>query len=228
MARRAPNPQEILDQLRRLIPTHAVDRAKPEPTSTERILDAALAAFSQDGVRSVTMSRIARDAGVSREWLYRKFNNREGLIIAVAQREVSRFIDGLALRAPPTVGLDDAMVDTFVYAVEYLRDHELLQRVLQDEPDVITGRLLSDGRPVMTLAVTAAASYLSALSDLDDTSAMIIADALVRIITVIVFIPVGPLDLHDPDELRRYARTVVPSVIAGARSATAQPADVVK
>lgn len=228
MARRAPNPQEILDQLRRLIPTHAVDRAKPEPTSTERILDAALAAFSQDGVRSVTMSRIARDAGVSREWLYRKFNNREGLIIAVAQREVSRFIDGLALRAPPTVRLDDAMVDTFVYAVEYLRDHELLQRVLQDEPDVITGRLLSDGRPVMTLAVTAAASYLSALSDLDDTSAMIIADALVRIITVIVFIPVGPLDLHDPDELRRYARTVVPSVIAGARSATAQPADVVK
>lgn len=215
MVRLSRNPQQILDQIRALIPMHAAERTRREPTSVERILDAALAAFTADGVKAVTMTRVARDAGVSREWLYRKFGNRDGLIIAVAQREVARFIDGLAARGSTMTQLDDAMVDTFVYSVEFLRDHELLQRVLADEPEVITGRLLSDGRSVMNLAVTAGASYLMALADLDHDAATLIADTLVRLVTVITFVPDGAVDLHDPEHLRRYASVVVPSILAG-------------
>lgn len=209
------SPQQILDQIRTLIPKHAGERTRREPTSVERILDAALAAFTADGVKAVTMSRVARDAGVSREWLYRKFDNRDGLIIAVAQREVAGFIDGLAARGPTVTQLDDAMIDTFVYSVEFLRDHELLQRVLADEPEVITGRLLSDGRSVMNLAVTVGASYLTALADLDDDAAVMIADTLVRLVTVITFVPDGAVNLHDPEQLRRYASVIVPSILAG-------------
>ena len=51
------------------------------------------------------------------------------------------------------------------------------------------------------------------------------AEALVRLVATSALAPVGVLDLHDPDQLRRFAATVVPSVIAGARqqATTASP-----
>ena len=63
MARLVPNPQ-VLDQLRRLVSPAAPGR-RDEPASVERILDAAHAAFAESGVGATTMTRIARDAGVS-------------------------------------------------------------------------------------------------------------------------------------------------------------------
>lgn len=208
-------PQDILGQLRAVLP-HGEPR-RDEPSSAERILDAALAAFSADGVRAVSMSRVAKDAGVSREWLYRKFKNRDGVIIAVTQREVTRFIDELALRVPVDGDLDDVMVDTFVFAVEFLRDHELLQRVLRDEPDVINGQLLERGGNVGTVAAQAASSYLVALAGLDPDAATTVADTLVRLVATIVFVPHGVRDLHDHHTLHDYARVMVPAVIAATR-----------
>ena len=56
---------------------------RDEPTSVDRILDAAHAAFAESGVGATTMTRIARDAGVSREWLYRQFANRDAVNAAL-------------------------------------------------------------------------------------------------------------------------------------------------
>ncbi len=212
MARLVPNPQELLDQVRRLVaPTSATTR--DEPTSGDRILDAAHAAFTESGVGATTMTRIARDAGVSREWLYRQFSNKDAVVVAVSQREVGRFIDGLAVRAFGADDLDTAMIETFVYAVEFLRDHDLLQRVLTEEPDVITGRLLQQGTPLIGMAVQAGAGYLSALGGLPTDKAVTIAEVLVRLVAAITLAPTGALDLHDHEALHRFASSVVPGVI---------------
>lgn len=217
MARLVPNPQELLDQLRRLI-APATTGGRDEPTSVDRILDAAYAAFAESGVGATTMTRIARDAGVSREWLYRQFANKDAVVVAVSQREVGRFIDGLAVRAFGAADLDAVMVETFVYAVEFLRDHDLLQRVLRTEPDAITGRLLQEGAPLIGVAVRASAGYLSALGGLPTDQAVAIAEVLVRLVATITLVPTAALDLHDHHQLRRFATTVVPGVIAAAMS----------
>lgn len=222
MARLVPNPQELLEQLRRLV-VPAPPGGRDEPTSVERILDAAYAAFAESGVGGTTMTRIARDAGVSREWLYRQFSNRDAVVIAVSQREVGRFIDGLATRAFGADDLDEAMVETFVYSVEFLRDHDLLQRVVRTEPDAITGRLLQEGAPLIGVAVRAGAGYLSALGGVPSDQATTIAEVLVRLVTTITLAPTAALDLHDPDQLRAFARTVVPAVLAAATSEPAAP-----
>jgi AcrR family transcriptional regulator len=171
------------------------------------------------------MTRIARDADVSREWLYRQFANRDAVVVAVTQREVARFVDGLAVRAFRAHDLDSAVTEAFVYAVEFLRDHVLLQRVLGAEADVITGQVLGDSKPIVGVAVRATAGYLSALGDLSDEEGVVVAEALVRLVATSALAPVGVLDLHDPDQLRRFAATIVPSVIAGARqqATTASP-----
>jgi AcrR family transcriptional regulator len=221
MARLVPNPQGLLEQLRALV-SPAGTGARDEPASIERILDAAHTAFAADGVGATTMTRIARDAGVSREWLYRQFANRDAVVIAVAQREVGRFIDGLAVRAFGADDLDTAMIETFVYAVEFLRDHDLLQRVLQTEPDVLTGRVLQEGAPIVAHAVRAGAGYLSALGGLPTDEAVTVAEVLVRLVATITLAPTAALDLHDPDQLRRFAATIVPATLAATR--TAEPA----
>jgi AcrR family transcriptional regulator len=223
MARLVPNPQELLEQLRRLV-AHAPSPRGDEPTSVERILDAAYAAFAESGVGATTMTRIARDAGVSREWLYRQFANRDAVVVAVAQREVGRFVDGLAVRAFGATDLDAAMVETFVYSVEFLRDHDLLQRVIKTEPEVLTGRLLQEGAPVVAVAVHAGASYLSALGGLKPEEATTVAEVLVRLVATITLAPSAALDLHDPEELRRFAAAVVPGVIASAGAPKPSPA----
>ena len=223
MTRIVPNPQALLEPLRRLVAPPAPARAEG-PTSVDRILDAAHAAFATSGIAATTMTRIARDAGVSREWLYRRFANRDAVVVAVTQREVGRFIDGLAAHTAGATELDATMVDTFVYAVEFLRDHELLQRVVRTEPDAIAGGLLREGAPIIGVAVRAAAGYLTALAGLPDDRATAIAEVLVRLVAAITLAPTAALDLHDPDQLRAFAASVVPAVLASARPAPVEEA----
>jgi AcrR family transcriptional regulator len=222
MARLVPTPQALIDQLLRHLPhlPHAAPVRRDErPTTVDRILDAALEAFTEHGIRATTMTRVARGAGISREWLYKQFANRDALVVAVTQREAGRFIDGLAVRAFESDDLVGAVTDTFVYAVEFLRDHALLQRVLQTEPEVVAPRLLDGAEPIIGLAVRAGAGYLSALGDLSSSEATFVAETLVRLGMSVTLAPEATFDLHDDAELRRYAAALVPAVIAAARVA---------
>jgi AcrR family transcriptional regulator len=60
----------------------------------ERLLEAAVRAFSQDGA-DVTLESIAKDAGVGIGTLYRHFPTRETLVDAAYQNELARLCDGV-------------------------------------------------------------------------------------------------------------------------------------
>lgn len=107
----------------------------------------------------------------------------------------------------------------FVYAVEYLRDHALLQRVVRSETDVLNPRLLNSVTPIATLAVDAGAAYLANLGDLEPQRAAMLAETLVRLVGSSIVAPRGTLDLHDPDALRQYAGVMIPAVVEAAQSA---------
>lgn len=66
-----------------------------EPTAVDRILDGAARRIAAVGEDRTTMSSIAAEAGLSREWRYRHFPNRDAVVQALLQRELRRFIDGL-------------------------------------------------------------------------------------------------------------------------------------
>lgn len=222
MSRLVPTPQELIDQLLRLLPHPIPARPKPGPDTEERILDAALAAFTAQGIRATTMSQIARDAGISREWLYKHFRNRDAIAVAITRREAVRLIEGIVLRASNTDELPEALAEAFVYGVEFLHDNALLQRVLSTETDALSPHLLHDAAPVVGIAVQTGAGYLSALYGLDPDRATLVAETLVRLVASIVLAPQGTLDLHDRSQLRRYAAAVVPAVLTiGASPAAA-------
>src|SRR5262249_11855300 len=97
--------------------------------------------------------------------------NRDAVVQAVAHREAVRFIDGLAARTFEHQDPAASLVDAFVFSVEFLRDHELLQRIVRDEPATAASQLAAGGGPLVAGAVATAAAYLTAFGELADDDA---------------------------------------------------------
>ena len=215
MTRPHPTPGQVVERLAGRVPGLG-ERTAPEPSTSERILDAALAAFSRQGIRATTVTEIARDAGISREWLYKHYPSRDAIVVAVTQREIARFIDHLAVGASQAADFAGAVTDAFVFSVEFLRDNELVRQIRLTEPEVFTGSRLHGTASVVDRAVGAATAYIGLIGDLDEPDAAFVADTLIRLILSIVAVPRSAVDLYDGAELRSYAARLVPAVIEAA------------
>jgi AcrR family transcriptional regulator len=89
-----------------------------------RILDAAWSLVRRRGASSATMAEIAGEAGVSRQLVYFHFDNRAGLLLAMARDHDTRtgFVErAVATRSlPPAEGLAKFLESWFAYLPEIL------------------------------------------------------------------------------------------------------------
>ncbi|HEX3398269.1 MAG TPA: TetR/AcrR family transcriptional regulator [Steroidobacteraceae bacterium] len=85
----------------------------------ERLLDAAVARFAQEGIAATSTAKIARDAGVTSAMVHYYFTNRDSLLDAVAEERLLRNVN--AVWAPVT--------DAEGNAPELVRG--LVQRIMQ-------------------------------------------------------------------------------------------------
>ena len=118
----------------------------------ERLLDAAVRAFSHEGA-DVTLDAIAKDAGVGIGTLYRHFPTREALVEAAYRNELARLCDAasdLLAALPP----DQAMrmwMDRFVDYMTTKRDMaDALRAVIASG-----GNPYSESRDRLLAAITA-------------------------------------------------------------------------
>ena len=115
-------------------------RAKAEKATGEAILKAALAAFTQETYERVTLQSIADDSDVTVQTVLRRFESKEKLFEAVAERETPRILasrevaDDAGLRAALEALLnhyeqDGDVILRFV-AQEHLFDpvHKIVER----------------------------------------------------------------------------------------------------
>jgi AcrR family transcriptional regulator len=209
-----PGAAGLARRLHKLVPLPLPAPIRARPSAHDKILDTALLRFAESGVGGTTMSQLARDAGISREWLYRHFANRDAVAIAVSRREIERLIDGLAASAVAGDDVESILTDAFAYAVEFLRAHALLQQVIRNEPAAFAALLHDQGETVIATAVDVSVEYIAAISAVKPKQAVVIAETLVRLVVAITVAPYGRLDLDDPVELRRFARSVVHGLLA--------------
>src|SRR5271154_5335152 len=78
-----------------------------ESTTDERILDAAETCMSRLGLRRVSMTDVAVQAGLSRGSVYFHFGDRATLAAAVLARVASRFVDSSAVAGRRGAALAD-------------------------------------------------------------------------------------------------------------------------
>jgi AcrR family transcriptional regulator len=64
----------------------AIPAADSSPTTEQRLIDAALEVFSREGIGKATTREIAKVAGVNEVTLFRRFQNKQGLLEAVLKQ----------------------------------------------------------------------------------------------------------------------------------------------
>ncbi|CAN5152140.1 TetR/AcrR family transcriptional regulator [soil metagenome] len=123
----------------------------PKDATSERILDAALDLVAASGLRALTMDDVAARAGVGRMTVYRRFGERERLIDALAAREARRCIAELDRAVEPDAPVADAIAQGFAASLRLIREHPVLARLSQHEPQAALAALNADGGAILAL-----------------------------------------------------------------------------
>lgn len=176
---------------------------------TERILDAALQRFEAQGIAATTMGELAADAGISRAWLYRNFENREAVLRALIARQCRQLAADVARAANYSLPRVERMANAFVHIVRFLRENALLQRVLVADREQTVPYLLEDAAPVLRWGVETLTTMLQVGDDgLPPVHAKHVGETFVRLVFSIAITPSLGADFDNPRELRAYATRI--------------------
>jgi TetR/AcrR family transcriptional repressor of uid operon len=168
--------------------------------ATDRILDAAYARMLEHGLRRLTVDDVARQAGLSRITVYRRFSRKGDLIQAVILRELRRFLHAFEQVVGPLPTMADRVTEGFAITLRLVREHPLLSRLLAGEPDMILPHLTLEAGPYLAVA----REYLAAHFDTPEAEA--VAEMFIRIALSFVLTPDSAIPLGNDDEARAYAR----------------------
>lgn len=177
-----------------------------------RILDAAAACLTEGGFTSNRMlSAIARRAGVSRPTLYKYGGTLDEIKEALIERELTAYL----AEAVPIIDAArwDAgyVADLLAFLIGRARAHPLLSAAVRDVPEMVL--------PWFTVRADITVARVTALAapvvqekidrgELPPVDVPVLIDVLTRIVLSLVFVNSAGVDADDPEDLRRYLRTV--------------------
>lgn len=172
----------------------------------QRIVEATYACVARRGMAKTTVEDAAREAGLSRATVYRTFpGGRDELIDATVSWAVFDFFARLYDHIQGAATLEEVMERGMMFAHRSILDHEVLQRVMQTEPDRLLPALTVESNRVREGIAAVLAPYvvdrgLAPGVDLRDA-----ADFLARMVLSYISSP-GRWDLADPDQVARLVR----------------------
>ncbi|MFD6162854.1 TetR/AcrR family transcriptional regulator [Nocardia sp. NPDC060256] len=182
----------------------------------EKLLESALSAFLDFGIKRTSMGEIARRAGISPATLYRRFESKNELVEAVSVREAQRFVAMIDKQVRAVTGTEDQLVEIFVAFITAIANNELLRRLLRTEPDLILPRLTTDAGPILVVGRSYLAEKLRELRDTENThdfDADLVAEIMARLALSLALTPDGLIPVTDRDAAREFARrTLMPMV----------------
>ena len=124
----------------------------PPGSTSERILDAANAALVAHGLAKLSLEDVAREAGMSRQTVYRYFASKDALVTAAILREEQALLVEMAAAVDAHADLRPALEAAIVAGLTAARNHPLLDRLLATEPEALLPFLTTGGGPVLSAA----------------------------------------------------------------------------
>ncbi|GAB2725042.1 TetR/AcrR family transcriptional regulator [Nocardia thraciensis] len=203
-------------KLAKLLPL--VRGAGTEDRSQSKVLDAALMAFLDFGIKRTSMVEVARRGGLSLATLYRRFAGKSDLIQAVGLRQARQFIDQVDAAVQRQIdrdaGAEEQIAELFVAFIDGLRGNRLLDRLLKTEPEIVLPYLTVHGAPVIELGRDYLAEFITRLQSegkLPQYDPQPLAEMVARTSLSMALTPQTVIPLDDDAALRRFAREhVVP------------------
>jgi AcrR family transcriptional regulator len=187
--------------------------------SRQRIVEATYSCVAKRGVAKTTIEDVARAAGMSRATVYRAFpGGRDELINATVAWATLDFFSRLYQRIQGAESLEEVMERGIMFAYRSIVEHEVLQRVMQTEPDKLLPILTIESNRIREGIAAVLAPYLEERGmaigvDLSDA-----ADFLARMVLSYISAP-GRWDLDDSDQVARLVRSeLLAGVVVPART----------
>lgn len=170
------------------------------------MVDVGVAVVSRFGAKALSLTSVARQAGVARATAYRMFGGRDALVAAIVEREVSQLRTRLkdwSDTQPDAAGKVRIQV---VESLRYIREHQALQYVLRNEPEEIVRTLVStkDAAGPTIIHLIIAAAIVDLEPDIGEQlypNPAAAAEFMVRTIYSYMLIPEGALPDDDVADL---------------------------
>ncbi|MEV6095663.1 TetR/AcrR family transcriptional regulator [Nocardia sp. NPDC051981] len=198
-------------KLAKLLPL--VRGSGPEDHNQAKVLDAALMAFLDFGIKRTSMVEVARRGGLSLATLYRRFAGKNDLIQAVGLRQARQLVEDIdaAVRVPVErdASAEEQITVLFIAFIEGLRGNQLLGRLLKTEPEVVLPYLTVQGAPVIELGRDYLAEFIARLQaegKLPQYDPLPLAEMIARAALSLALTPQTVIPLDDPVALRQFAR----------------------
>lgn len=186
-----------------------------EPAQPE-ILDGALSAFLEFGIRRTSMGEVAKRSNLSPATLYRRFAQKGDIVRAVATREARRFIEEVDAQIDQDASAEDQVVEGFVAFTQGVRRNKLLTRLLVTEPEFTLPLLTTQAGPFLALGrdyLAGVTRRLQAEGKLQLYEPEPVAEILARLALSLVLTPAGVIPVDDVDAARNFARHHITALV---------------
>ncbi|HVA03242.1 MAG TPA: TetR/AcrR family transcriptional regulator [Acidimicrobiales bacterium] len=181
----------------------------------QRILEATYACVARWGLSKTTVEDAAREAGLSRATVYRYFpGGRDELIDAVVSWQFLVFFGRLYEEVHGATSLEEVLDRGLLFARRALIEHEVLQKMLEIEPDVLMPKLTVESNRTVGLIAGFLVPYLHEHGMAEGVEIHEAADFLARMILSYIASP-GHWDLGDPEQVATLVRTELLAGVVG-------------
>jgi AcrR family transcriptional regulator len=189
-----------------------------------RILEATYTCVARYGLAKTTVEDAARVSGMARATIYRYFpGGREQLVAEVIAWEAARFFERLAAAVGDSQSLDELLEEALFFAHRAVEEHEVLQKILQTEPDRLLPQLTVESRRIIGYIRAFLMPHLEAEARAARLEPEEAADFVARMLLSFTGSP-GRWDLSDRAQIRELVRTeVLAALQPGATAASPAP-----
>jgi AcrR family transcriptional regulator len=171
------------------------------------LLDATERCLRRSGLKRITMTDVAREAGLSRAWLYRQFPDRSSLVLATLARIDEQFWADAHARISAARGLS-AQVAAAVALSREQRPGALLLELKAQEPEAFAEVMGTGLREMIPGMATFWHAYLEdargrgeVRSDIDVVRA---GEWVMRMVLSLVTVPGHAVDVDDRAAVRGF------------------------
>lgn len=183
-------------------------------SARERILRATYACIARFGMGKTAVDDVAQEARLSRATVYRHFpGGKEQLIRETVMWETAHVVEQLRETVAGAGDLEELLVETLSFGHRAVSTHEVLQKVLQTEPDRILPALVSETPWVVELLAAYIRPVIAATPNRRpglDVEA--VGSHLARLVLSYITAP-GGRDLEDSDVARSLVRSQLLPVV---------------
>ncbi|MGO8873404.1 MAG: TetR/AcrR family transcriptional regulator [Acidimicrobiales bacterium] len=184
----------------------------------QRILEATYACVARWGIAKTTVEDAAREAKVSRATVYRVFpGGREELVNAVISWATLEFFTRLYEQVHGAESLEQVMERGIMFAHRAIIEHEVLQRVMQTEPEKLLPALTFESVRIREGVALFLEPYLEQRGVAPGVERKEAADFLARMILSYMSAP-GRWDLDDATQVAQLVRAELLAGVVGPES----------